>query len=67
MEKIFYINAEMNEALIKAYLKEINDFIRDGGSILSVTPNAIHSNVRGGWLVVAEGPDKGVGYNELKV
>jgi len=67
MEKIFYINPEMNSSLIDAYLKQINDFIRDGGSILSVTANTVHSNVRGGWLVVAEGPDKGVGYNELKV
>jgi hypothetical protein len=58
MEKIFYINAEMNEALIKAYLKEINDFMKDGGSILSVTPNNVHSNVRGGWLVVVEGTNK---------
>lgn len=67
MEKIFYINAEMNESLIRVYLREINDFIKDGGSVLSVTPNVVHSNVRGGWLVVAEGSNKGVGYDELKI
>lgn len=55
MEKIFYINTSQNNALINAYLKEVNDFMGSRGKVVSITPSRVSGRDNTvDWLVVAE-------------
>jgi hypothetical protein len=62
MQKIFLINRNQHSVQVIKEIENINDFIRETGSIISITPNNIHglpnSSAFGDWLVVAESDDE---------
>lgn len=55
MQKIFYVNTAQNNSFVQAELREINEFIKNSGKIISVTSSISPGKFNTiDWLVVAD-------------
>ena len=64
MQKIFIVKQDPESKNEEGNFYEVNEFIKNGGHIISVTAQHVHSGVqstfssRGRWLVVADDKPK---------